>query len=295
MVLKWLSQQETSARTLANQSDLRTLVERLVKASRSTTANAIENIKEDQLLAEEIEQEIAPTLVNYEFSGYLITDSKHQVLATSHKDLLGKTVDEYETLLAKVFDNKPTVSPPFSSRAAIPDKTGKSRTGVPTMLVSVPILNKDLQIIAALSLRIRPEREFTRLIQLGRIGNSGETYAVDRSGTMVSGSRFDEALILTGILPDRDGAESILNVQLKDPGGNMSKGFRPKARRAELAFTKAAAQLLEEKDGMDIVGYRDYRGVPVVGVWTWLKDYSFGLVTEIDYDEAFEQIGRAHV
>jgi len=290
MVLKWLSQQETSARTLANQSDLRQQIDQLIKASRSVQpTNPSDGLGSAKLL-EEIEQEIAPTLANYEFTGYMISDPKHTILASNHRELIGKSVEEYESFLSKVFDNKSTVSPPFASRVAIADAQGKTQTGVPTMLVSVPVLNQDLQIIAALSLRIRPEREFTRLIQLGRIGKSGETYAVDRQGLMVSGSRFDEDLILLGVLPDRDNAESILNIQLRDPGGNMTEGFRPKSRRSELAFTKAASQLIEGKDGMEIGGYRDYRGVPVVGVWSWLKDYSFGLVTEIDYDEAFEPL-----
>lgn len=290
MVLKWLSQQETSARTLANQSDLRQQIDQLIKASRSVQpTNPSDGLGSSKLL-EEIEQEIAPTLANYEFTGYMISDPKHTILASNHRELIGKSVEEYEIFLAKVFDNKSTVSPPFASRVAIADGHGKMQTGVPTMFVSVPVLNQDLQIIAALSLRIRPEREFTRLIQLGRIGKSGETYAVDRQGLMVSGSRFDEDLILLGVLPDWENAESILNIQLRDPGGNMTEGFRPKSRRSELAFTKAASQLIEGKDGMEIGGYRDYRGVPVVGIWTWLKDYSIGLVTEIDYDEAFEPL-----
>jgi len=290
MVLKWLSQQEISARTLANQSDLREHVERLTRSNRTSIASPLTLEPDDLKLLEEIEQEVAPTLANYEFSGYMISDAKHQILASNHRELIGKSYPEYDAFLARVFDNKPTVSAPFASRVAITDSQGKTQTGLPTMFVSVPILNQDLQIIAALSLRIRPEREFTRLIQLGRIGKSGETYAVDRQGMMVSGSRFDEDLILLGVLPDRENAESILNIQLREPGGDMTQGFRPKARRSELSFTKAAASLMEGKDGIDIQGYRDYRGVPVVGVWTWLKDYSFGLVTEIDYDEAFEPL-----
>jgi len=291
MVLKWLSQQEISARTLANQSDLRQLVEDLIKTSKNIahSANPASRI-EDANLLEQIEQEVAPTLANYEFSGYMISDPKHQVLASNHRELIGKNIVEYESFLTRVFDNKPSVSPPFASRVPIADLHGKMQTGVPVMFVSVPILNQDLQIIAALSLRIRPEREFTRLIQLGRIGKSGETYAVDSQGVMVSGSRFDEDLILLGVLPDKENAESILNIQLRDPGGDMTRGFRPKSRRSELSLTKAAMHLIEGKDGLEIGGYRDYRGVPVVGVWTWLKDYSFGLVTEIDYDEAFEPL-----
>lgn len=290
MVLKWLGQQEVSARTLANQSDLRQLVEQLVKTNRNPLATTAADRIEDAKLLEQIEQEVSPTLANYEFSGYMISDPKHQILASNHRELIGRNVEEFEGFLTRVFDNKPSVSPPFASRVAIADGHGKMQTGIPTMFVSVPVLNQDLQIIAALSLRIRPEREFTRLIQLGRIGKSGETYAVDKQGMMVSGSRFDEALILLGVLPDRENAESILNIQIRDPGGDMTRGFRPKTRRSELAYTKPALQLMDGKEGIDIGGYRDYRGVPVVGVWTWLKDYSFGLVTEIDYDEAFEPL-----
>ena len=38
---------------------------------------------------------------------------------------------------------------------------------------------------------------------------------------------------------------------------------------------------------MNLVGYRDYRGVRVVGAWTWLAAYGFGVATEIEYDEAY--------
>ncbi len=305
MVLKWLSQQETSARTLANNSSFREHVERLVASHSGASANsgvlatpgagaeAVTRTAPGMTEAElqkEIGQVVAPTLANYEFAGFMITDAKHQVIASSHSMLLGQKAVEWERELSQVFDNRNIVTPPFASSIPLSDKLGVFHSGVPTMFVSVPVYNGDLQVIAALSLRIRPEREFTRLVQLGRMGRSGETYAVDRAGLMVSNSRFDDALILLGVLQDREGAESILQVQLRDPGGDMTKGFRPKLRRSELGYTKAAEELMERRDGMDIAGYRDYRGVPVVGVWTWLEQYDFGLVTEIDYDEAFEPL-----
>ena len=37
-------------------------------------------------------------------------------------------------------------------------------------------------------------------------------------------------------------------------------------------------------------GYRDYRGVPVVGAWTWLPDYEIGVATEQDVAEAFHAL-----
>jgi serine/threonine protein kinase len=296
MVLKWLSQQETSAKTLANNSSFREHVEKLVsvQVGKGPVGNGqvagVETAGNVLQLQDEISQIVAPTLANYEFAGYMITDAKHQVIASNHAMLLGQKVEEWEEDLGKVFDNRNIVTAPFASIVPLSDKLGQMHSGVPTMFVSVPVYNGDLQVIAALSLRIRPEREFTRLVQLGRIGRSGETYAVDRDGLMVSNSRFDDDLILLGILQDREGTESILQVQLRDPGGDMTRGYRPKLRRGELGYTKAAAALIEKKDGINITGYRDYRGVPVVGVWTWLGNYDFGLVTEIDYDEAFEPL-----
>ena len=49
--------------------------------------------------------------------------------------------------------------------------------------------------VGALALQIRPEREFTRILQLGRFGDSGETYAFGKDGRIVSNSRFDDDLI----------------------------------------------------------------------------------------------------
>ena len=42
------------------------------------------------------------------------------------------------------------------------------------------------EMVAALALQTRPERVFTRILQIGRIGKSGETYAIDKAGLMVS-------------------------------------------------------------------------------------------------------------
>lgn len=44
---------------------------------------------------------------------------------------------------------------------------------------------------------------------------------------LVSNSRFDDQLILLGVLPDETDAKSILKIQLRDPQGNLQEGFRP--------------------------------------------------------------------
>jgi eukaryotic-like serine/threonine-protein kinase len=47
--------------------------------------------------------------------------------------------------------------------------------------------------------------------------------------------------------------------------------------------------------GIDVSGFRDYRGVPVVGAWQWLPDYEFGVVTKLDAAEAFQPLRALHL
>ncbi|MHC4429769.1 MAG: serine/threonine-protein kinase, partial [Planctomycetota bacterium] len=79
-------------------------------------------------------------------------------------------------------------------------------------------------------------------------------------------------------------------VYLRDPGGNLTKGFRPEAPRDTLPLTKMAASATAGIDGLDLEGYRDYRGVEVIGAWRWLPQYNMGVATEIDVSEAFRAL-----
>jgi serine/threonine protein kinase len=212
-------------------------------------------------------------------------------LASSNPELVNQAIPpRYETFVSRALAGQTIVTPPFPSTVSMKDEFGRVQTGVPTMHVCAPIRDASFQVVAALGLRIRPEREFTQILQLGRIGESGETYAIDNQGLLVSNSRFDEQLILLGLLPDQEHSRSLLGLSVRDPGGNMQEGFRPGVRRAELPLTKAAANAIAGTSGIDVDGYRDYRGVPVVGAWQWLPKYDMGVITEIDHAEAYRPL-----
>ena len=70
----------------------------------------------------------------------------------------------------------------------------------------------------------------------------------------------------------------------------MTTGARPPRRRGEQPLTRMAAEAVRGEPGFDVAGYRDYRGVPVVGAWTWLPEYGFGVATEVDRDEAYRPL-----
>ena len=110
---------------------------------------------------------------------------------------------------------------------------------------------------------------------------------------MVSASRFEAGLREIDLL--EEGQSSIMNIQIRDPGGSMTEGFRPAVRPDELPLTLMAERAISAgadrsgersaTDG-DMTGYRDYRGVPVYGAWLWDGQVGLGLTSEIDVAEA---------
>jgi hypothetical protein len=66
------------------------------------------------------------------------------------------------------------------------------------MQVAAPVLDAEGNLVGAIAFFIDPEREFSRIMSVARPGESGETYAFDSSGLMVSKSRFDDSLTSHG-------------------------------------------------------------------------------------------------
>ena len=158
------------------------------------------------------------------------------------------------------------------------------------MTVAAPIYDEKGRVIAALALRVDPRRDFTETTTLARLAESGDTYAFDRNGRLLTEIRFDDELRKAGLIgPDMD---SILNVEIRDPGVSIVEGYRPKLPRNEQPFTRMAQSALTGNTGVDLEGYRDYRGVPVVGAWLWDQELNMGLATELDQAEAFAPYRR---
>lgn len=292
MLEKWLSVQEASAVALANDEQIRKTALKLV-AAYSTPARHPDGAGRDQDLADlhaQFIKELEPGLWSQGFVGFDLIDKQQRVISAYTQEIIGQPIPELESVVARTLDGKPSVSVPFPSLSMLKDRTGKLRSGTPTMFVCSPVRDENLQVVAVLALRIRPEKEFTQILELGRIGETGETYAVNHDGLMVSNSRFDASLILTGVLPDTDGAASILSVRVCDPGGNLLEGFHPALRRRELPLTASCEAAINGLSGVDLAGYRNYRGVKVVGAWTALPEYGLGLITELEFAEAYRPL-----
>ncbi|NQZ11897.1 MAG: transporter substrate-binding domain-containing protein, partial [Algicola sp.] len=169
-----------------------------------------------------------------------------------------------------------------------------------TTFFAAPIVDADGHILAILTQRLSPGGRLSKILQQGRIGQTGESYLVNKKGKMLTDSRFAEHLKQIGLLsnklqhqqPNQPGAQLL---EVRDPGGNMVAGYQPQQPRKQQPLTLMAEDLhrqslLGNSDSFPIssnlAGYRDYRGVPVFGAWRWIPQLGVGITTEIDVDEA---------
>jgi hypothetical protein len=187
----------------------------------------------------------------------------------------------------------PSGSPPFGEggRPAPGRDPGGFRPELNLMQMVTPVRNPAGDIIGALAFVVRPEVEFTRVLSVARSGKSGETFAFDPAGLLISQSRFDDQLRSLGLLTNSTAVTSSLNVTLRDPGVDLTRGARLEATNLTARPLMAmVADAVEGGSGLQVGGVRDYRGVPVVGAWRWLPELNFGVLTKIDATEAYQPL-----
>jgi len=285
----WFKAQKANAATLASDARIRAAAKELIGLERKEGTNDAVLLYSPQLA--QLREYLRPALKVQQYEGFLLANREHRVLASFDDQYVGKkTVSVHEEFLNKAFAGQPAVSRPFASPRLLADEQGALKTGLPMMHVAAPVRDEKDEIIAVLGLRMRPGTEFTEILGIARAGESGDTYAFDKNGLLLSQSRFDDQLKSFGLLPDLPDSRAMLNLELRDPGVDLRKNVRATKPRREQELTRMAKSATAGGTGVDVDGYRDYRGVPVVGAWTWLDEYGMGIATESAVDEAYRPL-----
>lgn len=217
-----------------------------------------------------------------------VTNAQGKMLATTRVELQDRfrLTPLGAKLIAPVYRGQQIVLPPMLGNMVLENPI-KGISDVPVILVGCPIFDDQKHVIGALFATIESDQEFTRLLDLATPAKGYDTYAFGPQGQLLSASQYETQLQRLGVIDSDERGASVMNIEVRDPGVNIMAGQKPKLPLSQRPLTRMAAAAVAGGDGIDLDGYRDYRGVPTVGAWKWLQPFGFGIATEIDYNDAF--------
>lgn len=227
-------------------------------------------------------------LEGYAVKDFMVLTPEQYNLASFDDEVLGQVHalgNDWGRGMAKALNGKATFLSSVGLRVQ-PQNQSEILHLPQSMMMLSPVLGSQGDLKAVIVLRLLPAGYFNQISQQGRLGDSGETYAFNRNGIMISESRFRQQLLQMGLIEPSE--LELFQLRIADPGENLLPLGQPLKTDPLMPLTRMAREAVQERDGFDVTGYRDYRGVMVVGAWRWLDEYGFGLAVEMDRQEALQ-------
>ena len=238
----------------------------LVVANNPYMANSVEVTKIDkeyQGFLRYLEMVVA----EYGYMGAFVSNEEGVITVSTFEKMVGNNISKTD-YFKNAIKGKTFTTGVVPSEIPLMNEYGELEVDLPTMLVTAPLKDSDENIIGVVALRIHLG-VLSNLILSNKFGKTGETYLVNRDGFMLTESRFSKHLKKEGIIQKR----SALELKLVNPEtGELTTGIK---------------QCIAGTNGSDANGYKDYGGIMVLGVWRWLPEYNWGVVTEIDKTEVY--------
>ncbi|NND98308.1 MAG: serine/threonine protein kinase [Pirellulaceae bacterium] len=282
----WLQERRNDVQQCANHPSVRLPAQQLlIRYGDRSVVDSSSMADDDQI--PQLSQAIDDSWESPDYLGWCLVDSRGRVIACNHNSLVAQTLPIAKDTQERIDQSIGTVSRPFKTPAAVFVSGRLSRRDDPLMIAISPV-REGVRSIGFLGLLIDPLDKFCSLLQVAPYGETGETYAFDRQGTLITHSRFENQLRSSGLLATDQSVVSPLNITARNPGVDTTRHNVKRSTVKDAPLTKMADHATRGADGTDIDGYLDYRGVTVVGSWRWLPEYDIGVTTKIDYAEAYQ-------
>ncbi|MEA3548582.1 MAG: serine/threonine protein kinase [Thermodesulfobacteriota bacterium] len=268
---EWIRGEKEMMRSWTNQPFFRQKISRLTESLPDPADS--QRKKNTQTISAMLHEAI--TAVHY--TAFLVAGQDGRILAAYRDSLVGtKLNDTGMAFVKKAFlDETFMTLPQFPKFFFEPDALSYN---LPVIVLGTGIKDANDKIVATLLLSIPPEDDFSELFSMLRFGSSGDCYAFNKEAVMVSQSRWTEQAAEQGLLLDNDRKSSILNIKLTNPAAK---------NQGEPSLTKMASKALSGQKGFDLEGYRDYRGVEVIGAWDWIDEFQMGIAIEVEKKDAY--------
>lgn len=180
---------------------------------------------------------------------------------------------QHRDLLEKVFSNGDSFFiPPMVAEVKVASYT--------TAFIVAPVKDENNRVIAAVTMRLDPRGVLSQVLSTGRFGQTGETYAINKNGFIVSQSRF---------FP-----EQIVNDESLVTENGIILAKLPSSA-AGLQLTLPGMAINNRSSGENVDGYLDYRGEKVIGSWAWNDTLNVVLVSKMDASEAFSSYKKLQI
>jgi PAS domain S-box-containing protein len=230
-----------------------------------------------QAAAQQTFRDLMAEFADHEEYYYALLDGAGTVLAADNVNLIGMKYPQPElvALLPSVRDaNRGTLLPP---RVDL-NQEGHHLTLLRPLQISGQVQPLYLLIEAG------DKNQYQDILRSAHSGVSGETYLVNLDAEMLNESRFAVSLEALAVRhPGLLSADGML--RLRDPGVDLNKEGGAATAPEQWPPTLAVQEVLKGREGVNTAGYRDYRGVPVLGAWSWSPELGLGTISEIDVDE----------
>ena len=206
-------------------------------------------------------------VLEYGYKDAFVSNNKGLITVATSEERVGENISKID-YFKQAIKGKTFLTNIIPSKVPLINEFDEEEVGLPTMFVATPLKDEDDTIIGVVTLRIHVGT-LSNLMQSYKVGETGETYLTNKEGVMLTESRFTRHLKKRGMSKKR----SALEVKLVDPETGK--------------LTHGVAQCVAGHNGSDSVGYNDYGGVSVLGVWSWVPEFNWGIITEIDRSEAY--------
>ncbi len=248
-VVIWIENHKTDIRRIARDPQVRGHIEALAKIAGRAGASPEEycNTATRRPLVEQLtaalEEEGAVT--------FNAIDRSQRIIASRFREYCGlrMTAKAFEKDLEPVFRGETRFVPPYAEAERLEAVPAAQPLERPVTWIETPVRNEAGAIVAALGFGEYADGQLAAILSAGRTGETGEAYAFDRSGRLLSKGRF----------ADGDGP----------------------------ALTPLAAHAAKSEHGTLLDAYPSYHGAKVLGTWRWLPEYDMGIAIEIAAEEAY--------
>ena len=217
---QWLESESNLAALMASDPRVRDDVVRLIEIARRTGADpeALKAAPEQAHLREIL----SPAVSQEGNAGFVVFDPAGLILARIIDPRVG------ERAVMTVADAVSRAA--GGSTVFLAPTTKQKFAAVPMAFLMVPMRDDSGRTFAVFAFRILPQRMVT-VLNASHLDETGQTYAVDSDGRMVTESRFAEQAEKMGLLPADAGGRTTAVLEVRDPGTLLVEGRRPGRHR----------------------------------------------------------------